>query len=516
ASVGRLFAEVPDTALRDHLCLALAVVLFVSGVGFVSFQRQYFNYGTETDFLGGFLPEAQRFLNADPLELPAHPPAYPITVALLSLVIGDWGITGRLISLAAAAVVLVCAYFVFLPLGGRLVAWGATLGLAASNAFLQYASVSTSDMFFAALFWLSALLSLRAVEAKSSVAWFLSGLLVGLALLSRTNAVVAIPFLFGACLPGTTGTQKWRFSLVALGGFLLPLSLWALYALVTGSTLMPSATPANLALTYFGGRERGTFEGMLKVQKFESLLAVLLHDPVRMAAVYAKDLALLTFRLPLSLNLPLPLFLVPGLFLLVMRPMNQRTFLLLSVIGLSLLVNNLRAFESRFFLYVLPLLGAGVGEMYERIASAAPRRWMRASAAVLLAITYGAAVTMAQRKSFQQLYEAEQELSEAIPAARQILEANAVIVARKQVVAHYVGAKSLYLPEVEGIEELHEFLQHQDHGQSLYVYFGSIEMRLRPRLAMLAKAADAPDWLRPVAEGDTANSWVLYRYQPGD
>jgi hypothetical protein len=202
ATRARFLPAFPDSAMRDHLILALVVVLFVCCVGFVSFQREYFNFGTETDFLGGFLPEAQRFLNSEPLQLTTHPPGYPIALALLNLVIGDWGITGRVISLLSAAVVLVCGYFVFSSLGGRFVAWGATVSLAASSAFLYSASVSTSDMFFTALFWLSALLSFRAIETRSSRAWFASGVVIALALLSRTNAVVAIPSLLGAWRKG--------------------------------------------------------------------------------------------------------------------------------------------------------------------------------------------------------------------------------------------------------------------------------------------------------------------------
>ena len=71
----------------------------------------------------------------------------------------------------------------------------------------------------------------------------------------------------------------------------------------------------------------------------------------------------------------------------------------------------------------------------------------------------------------------------------------------------------MFLPEVDTLEEMHEVLQHEDHGQPLYVYFGSIEGQLRPELAILENSADAPPWLRPVAQG-AANSWVLYQYKP--
>jgi hypothetical protein len=139
--------------------------------------------------------------------------------------------------------------------------------------------------------------------------------------------------------------------------------------------------------------------------------------------------------------------------------------------------------------------------------------WMRGLALGLFVAAYLGAVGLAARQSSHELQGAQDELSEAIPAARKVVEANAVIVARKGVVAHYVGSQSMFLPEVDNLEEMHGVLRREDHGQPLYLYFGSIERQFRPELAILEKSADAPPWLRPVAQG-TANSWVLYQYKP--
>jgi hypothetical protein len=233
-----------------------------------------------------------------------------------------------------------------------------------------------------------------------------------------------------------------------------------------------------------------------------------------MAIIYARDFARLIFQLPTGLDLPLQLFFAPGLFFLVARPLTSRAVLLLAVLCLSVVVNNLRAFEGRFYLYLLPLFGAGVGVMYERLADLANSRWTRGAVTVVLAVFYLASLPMAARESNGQVYEGQREISEAISAAKRLLEENAVIVARKRVIAHHIGADFVFLPEIDSFEGLHDFLGDQRKGQPVYLFFGLIERRLRPELASLARADESPEWLRPVAQGSERNPWVLYRYDP--
>jgi len=53
--------------------LALTFIMLIGCcIGFLTFQRQYFNFGVETDYLGTFVPEAKRFLEGKPLLLKLH------------------------------------------------------------------------------------------------------------------------------------------------------------------------------------------------------------------------------------------------------------------------------------------------------------------------------------------------------------------------------------------------------------------------------------------------------------
>ncbi|RMF69752.1 MAG: hypothetical protein D6743_01365, partial [Calditrichaeota bacterium] len=107
-------------------------------LGLLSFRREVFNYGTETDFLGGFVPEARRFLSGTPLQIEFHPPLYPILLALVYLPVGDWLQAGLWISLFSALAVLLFAYAFFRRSFGQTSAAGAVLALGLSVAFLSY------------------------------------------------------------------------------------------------------------------------------------------------------------------------------------------------------------------------------------------------------------------------------------------------------------------------------------------------------------------------------------------
>ncbi|MFC1880771.1 hypothetical protein ACFL2S_04630 [Thermodesulfobacteriota bacterium] len=83
---------------------ALVLILLLA---FMSFSRQTIHYGVETGFLGGFVPETQRFLSQDPHRVGAHPPFYSITLASVYWIIGDWFKSGLILSLLSSFIVII-------------------------------------------------------------------------------------------------------------------------------------------------------------------------------------------------------------------------------------------------------------------------------------------------------------------------------------------------------------------------------------------------------------------------
>ena len=113
-----------EAVLLGALLLPIAGV--VLGLGL---SRSYLGYGVETDFIGAYVPEAQRFLDGEPLLSRFHPPLYPMVIAGLRQFVGDWLLAGVMLSVVSGMAVLIVSWLLFHDLGGTATAWGAALTL---------------------------------------------------------------------------------------------------------------------------------------------------------------------------------------------------------------------------------------------------------------------------------------------------------------------------------------------------------------------------------------------------
>lgn len=116
---------------------------------------------------------------------------------------------------------------------------GALVGLLGSSIFLAYAAQSTSDIFYLALFTGSIASALRGVRTGSWAAWLGAGVLAGLALLTRTNALTLLLLgLVPFAAPVAARERRAGFAWLA-AGMAAPLAIAAVYAAATGSNLVP-------------------------------------------------------------------------------------------------------------------------------------------------------------------------------------------------------------------------------------------------------------------------------------
>ena len=120
-----------EAMLFGALLLAYAGLVLGLGLG-----RSHLGYGVETDFIGGYVPEAQRFLDGEPLLSRFHPPLYPMVIAGLRQLVGDWPLAGVMLSVVSSVAALIASWLLFHDLGGRAPAWGAVLTLLGSGAFI--------------------------------------------------------------------------------------------------------------------------------------------------------------------------------------------------------------------------------------------------------------------------------------------------------------------------------------------------------------------------------------------
>lgn len=495
----------------------VSILVFV--IGLIALDRTYLNFDVETDFLGSFMPEAQRFMAAEPLLLQFHPPLYPAVLAAVRLLVGDWFVAGLVVSFVSAAVALVCGYGAIARLFGPWIGCGALIGLAASKTFISHAASATSDAFFLALFLTSLWLALKAVRAPTGWLWSTCGLVIGWGVLARSNGLTLLLLSVMPWMACTDLRRKVTNSALVLAGVTLPLAVWLAYASATGSAFWPSSNYVNLALTYFspsGDRISGDAFRLVE-SRFANLTEVLLHDPAHMVRTYVADLkTLVSARIPYLLEFPFPYLFLPGLLLLFARSCDRIVLMVLAVVSVQVALVNFKAFDSRFYMFLIPFLGAGVGEVLRRVVADARPLALKATLTTALLAGVLFAGVKAHTEAVASLHRDDAELAEAVPAARQAITNPARIVARKRHIAFYTAqTEFVSFPSAQTETELRGFLAQQASLGPVYLYYGAMEMRYRPQLADILTGETPPQWLDLIARSSEPGRWYLYRFRAG-
>ncbi|MEA3437228.1 MAG: glycosyltransferase family 39 protein, partial [Thermodesulfobacteriota bacterium] len=174
---------------QEKIIFIIALVSCGILVSILGFNRNYFTFATETDFLGAFMPEAKRLLHGESLQLDFHPPLYSFFLAGFNFFLNDWFNTGLFVSLLSCLIVLWANFFLFYHLCGCYSAWAAILGIIVSAPFLTFSCFATSDVFFLALYSCTLLLACLAFERNSKKFWILCGVVCGSVLLTRSNGI---------------------------------------------------------------------------------------------------------------------------------------------------------------------------------------------------------------------------------------------------------------------------------------------------------------------------------------
>jgi hypothetical protein len=508
----------------------LGIAVYVLTLAIAAFARDVLNYGTETDFLGSFVHEAVRFQRGEPLLIEFHPPLYPITLGLVGRLVPDWFTTGLLVSLASGAATLAMSWFVLRRMFGFGAAVGGVIALAVSPTFASYSMQATSDLFSLALYVGAVLAVFVSVERRTVPSYLLAGLVIGLGLIARTNNVVLLGLLLFYLIPLRGGARAApspagarAVALLAVG-LLVPVLAWYGFAAGTGAPFLPTKNHENLALTYFsdGGRISGDARRPL-AEQFTSTSQVLLADPARIVRTYAIDLRNTTYRmLTRDTVMPFPLVALGVLALIVMIVREPARRPLLAVLLLNLvatyLLLNLKAYEHRYYLYLVPFVGAAIGHVLWWVGRTSRRKALRAgtmlAAAALVAFGAMTAVVEARRlDAHNRAYDAQ--------AAGEVLTTlgpapDSVVYARKPHVAYYAGLSSTTVPELAGLDELMSTVGDaaQRSRGDVYLFYGEVERRTRPQYAALGatvmEGADALAGLRLVASGPEGGGWWLY------
>lgn len=270
----------------------------------------------------------------------------------------------------------------------------------------------------------------------------LAGIVIAFTVLSRTNGI-SVPVLSPAPwlkrAPIIERVKLFTYSFLPFLGVLLA---WGGYALATESSVWPSESHQYLAMTYYSsGPNRISGEARMEVEgQFNSLWSVIAHDPIRMARIYVWDMLRLAKRVLLSNSLiliPVGLLAAVGLPLLAIRERSRLVILYLGATALQILLVNFKAFEARYYLFLIPALGAiGAYALKRSVSSLAlvdARRWLIFLSTPLLVIGIAHSVSVA----YESVHADDDELGQVIPILKEATDSGDSLFARKPHLAYY-------------------------------------------------------------------------------
>lgn len=507
------------------------VVLFSVFAAAVVHERAYISY-IETDFINFTIPDAVRLLGGEPMRSLYHPPLHVLAVAGAWLLVGDWLAAGLMVSLVSAIVALVTCHALFRALAGTLAGWGAMLALLGSAVFTGEAFRAGNDMLFLALFLLTCWLAVLGLERRSAPAWLGCGLVMGLALLTRSNALPLLLFAAApALIAGAARAEKLRAAAQVLAGLAVPLLAIAAFAAATGSQVVPANNLLNLTVTYFAeGADRASFDAALEASELgDDLALVVTSDLMRVVRIYVLDFYTFIVSGLSELTEPAILFLaVPGIFILFAERFRLPLILVGLVIAAEIGLTNFKSFDARYYLFVLPLLGAAMARTVQWVAfGQLPLRARTVFSLLVMALLAGSVASAAARSASYALKK-DDEIATLIATVRPLMAPFSAVIARKPHIAYYTGSDWVFLPNLKSTDELKDYLaapsgkvfeglssvvQMTTTAQTRYLYFGENERRYRPQFWGLKWSDQAPDWLEVVSSAEQTGEGTLYLFR---
>jgi len=300
---------------------------------------------------------------------------------------------------------------------------------------------------------------------------------------------------------------------------------WAMYARATDSPTSPTYGHVNLAMRYFPTEsDPFTVEARQELaSRFQNYMDVMSYDPYHVILEYAKDAGRTAKRILFGSELLPFLWIWVSLAGVVLLFLEWHTpfalmFLLATVAQIGLV--NFKSYEPRFFLFLIPLLGAGLGVSVKMLFQFVkmPRHQIVVWGLLLVLIVPNLRWTY--YTAYRRLHKQDQELSEAVGSIRNITDKTGdfIITGRKPHIPYYNGINVFVdqgytkLPDIKDGKELKRWLTSMNEGKNVFLYFGSYERSTRPGLAFLSDPHQAPAWLESLVYGGAGGGWVFYRF----
>jgi Dolichyl-phosphate-mannose-protein mannosyltransferase len=335
-------------SLRDHRAIVAIVLAFATIVAMLVARMKLVASTDQASYIVG----AQHLASWDS---EFHPPFYPIAIAAVALLVRDYFLAAKLVSLLAGILCIVSTYLIGLccfPRRSVAVAGAAMVALSPYVILCSY--TPGSDMLSGALF-LASFSFLLAARPDARAGIGAAGALCGLAYLTRyvqlAGLVAAITYLL-LVFPGTA-RQRLQSAMLYLGCFLLIITPWSAVQIARHGNLY-NKNYLNIVFAMKNGGE-SWFQFREYMQRYPSFLSMVEAQPGELARYVATRVVDVPSQVLLRVCSLAGLFCIPGFFLLARRPTATRVgFILGAMFALAptLLVWS----EPRFYLAFIPFV----------------------------------------------------------------------------------------------------------------------------------------------------------------
>ncbi len=237
-----------------YLGLAIAVLYFVILLILSLAYHKVGDYGIETDFFWGYVPAAKSFINGDLQIDQFRGPLYPIVLSLVNLLISDYFVSGIVIGVLSASILIFLSFELIKNIFSPIVSFFVTLLVAPNPIFVQYSYSAGTDMMFNVLAVATLYFFFKDKELNTRNI-FIASVLGGLSYLTRYNGVFLFGFVFIILFVNywnNDWVQRIKSSFIFVAVFILTFSPWGFYCLSKKGSFFYNENYKNIAFELYG------------------------------------------------------------------------------------------------------------------------------------------------------------------------------------------------------------------------------------------------------------------------
>ncbi len=476
------------------------------------------DYGIETDFFWGYVPNAKKFLSGIiPMDA-FRGPLYPMVLGIFGFVMGDFFNAGILIGVLSASIVLYVTFELIKNIFSPIISFVTVLFLAINPVFIQYSYSAGTDMFFNALVAVTLFFFFKNKELNYRNL-ILAAFFGGISYLTRYNGIFLISFVFVILFVNfwkIDWSKRIKSVILFTGVFFITFSPWGFYCLSEKGSFFYNENYKNIAYEIYGKGKISWDEFWFKESsKITSAGEVIFRDTGLFLTTMINNLGdhfiddmdkLLGWQIGIFVSLGI-------IFLIISNPVKSWKSSETSyyIINLSFFVLLLLVFYSeRFSLFLIAFYVVIAVQLFfsEKfyLKKFIPVKLSYLIIGVLLIFTFSKSYSFNSlniNSGPQELLALKEWYDVNVPDEQK----GKKIAARKAHVAYYLNMDFYLMPMTDSYEEFIAKLKEKDVD---YLYFSTIEASMRSELQFLLNPKVNHKGLEPVVYFENPPA-VLYK-----